>query len=132
MNDRQLCMWEAYIQQVGGLMGLVSWDIRLDRNWATLGTWASVVVSDKQDTASVRLAWPEFFSQSPEDQRQAVVHELVHCLTARFHQTAERFLEGNDVGLREITVAAEIATENLARAIAPFMPLPPAVEEADR
>lgn len=138
MNDATHEAYQAYLTDLAGRLRLTDWDIRLHRSLAEPGAWASVNATENQDSATVRLAWPEFFGETPERQREHLCHELIHCLTARMcdvvDQLAGMWTENSGCQFARTMFhrQEEVATENLARVIAPFMPLPPAVEEAGR
>ena len=135
MNDATHDAYQAYLRDLANRLRLTDWVVELHRNTAEAGAWASVNVMGTQDTATVRLAWPEFFGESPEEQREHLVHELVHCVLHRqcdvVEQLAEMWSENaacqfaRKAFLRE----EEIAVEHLARVIAPFLPLPPSAGE---
>ncbi|MCA9880308.1 MAG: hypothetical protein KC442_21080 [Thermomicrobiales bacterium] len=137
MNDAQHDALGRYLRSLADAMQLRDWVIELQRERPEPeGAWASVVVCRWHQTAWVRVAWPEFFdTRPPERQRVDLVHELVHVHLDRPHQLmddlAGMFGENTATQLAKDRhqVEIEVATETLARVIAPFMPMPPAWTE---
>ncbi len=135
MNDATHAAYRAYLRDLANRLRLTDWVVELHRNTAEAGAWASVNVMETQDTATVRLAWPEFFGASPEDQREHLVHELIHCVLHRQYDVVEQLAEmwSENEACQFARTAfrreEEIAAEHLARVIAPFLPLPPSAGE---
>jgi hypothetical protein len=117
---------------VADQMQLRDWEIELQRDRPEeQSAWASIEVCRWHQTAWVRVAWPEFFdTREPERQRTDLIHELIHIHLDRPHQMmadlAEMFDENTATKLAKARhqVETEVATEALARTIAPFMPMP--------
>lgn len=137
MNDAQHGAFSRYLRALADAMQLRDWVIELRRERPADSTaWASIEVCRWHQTAWVRVAWPEFFdTRSPDRQRVDLVHELVHVHLDRPHQLmddiAGMFSENTATQLAKDRheVEIEVATEALARVIAPFMPMPPEGEE---
>ena len=59
MNDATHDAYQAYLRDLANRLRLTDWVVELHRNTAEAGSWASVNVMGTQDTATVRLAWPD-------------------------------------------------------------------------
>ncbi len=135
MNDAQHEAWSHYLNELAELLQLRDWMIELQRECAPSGAWAHVEVCREHKTAWVQVAWPKFFdTRKPERQRIDMVHELIHVHLDRPQQMmndlAEMFDENTATKFAKERhrIETEIATESLARVIAPFMPMPPGKE----
>lgn len=135
MRDAQHAAYEAYLQDLAKRLNLADWEVTLSRDRADEGMLACVHVMDVEDYAHVRLWWPEFFDKPPEEQREILVHELLHMRLDRVQRTmvqlAEQWSENSayqyarEAHRREV----EIVAQHLARLLAPSLPLPPKVRE---
>jgi hypothetical protein len=124
--------WSAYIADVQGRMLLADWRITLSRkptDHPHVG--ASVDCVPGQHVADVWLN-KDFDHYLRATQRHIVVHELVHLHLSKleFHL----FTQTRDLGEHEKASIEqghksheEYAVDDLARIIAPHMPLPPKV-----
>lgn len=109
------------------------WEVELQRECADEGAWASAYVMDVENYVGVRVQWPAFFAQTPDDQRETLVHELIHAHLDRaqrvMRQLADQWEDNSacqfarEAHRKEI----EICTQRWARIIAPTLPLPPVV-----
>ncbi len=130
MNDAQHAVLSGYIRDLADAMGLRDWSISLGRYISDTGEYrAQITLHRQKDEAEVELseAW---FGRTPEEQRQTVVHELLHIHTARLCRTLTRFTEqvGGELATylaKEHDEEEEIVIERLARVLAPYLPLPP-------
>lgn len=131
MNDVQFEVVQTYLNEIKDFLGLKDWIIELDRTEPKSdNSWAEVTVCDAHDTAWVRIAYPSFFEQKPEDQRQWLIHEVMHCHFDRIQEVMrklEKHTENSsamefakDQHMTEI----EFSTDRIARVLAPFFPLP--------
>ena len=133
MNSAQQSMTQLYLRDLADRLLLRDWEILLQREYPPQDDcWAHIEISHQRNVAWVRVAWPEFFIQkTQEEQRSALVHELLHCHLDRIdmpmRQLAEMFPENTatQFAAKEECRLNELATDNLAAIIAPFMPLPP-------
>lgn len=136
MNDAQYVVWFAYLRQLADLMQLKDWDIKLERDRPEdKQAWASVEVCRQHATAWVRVFWPEFFEvRTPEEQRRDVVHELLHCHLDRIHHLVSMLCDihpekqAGDFAKEQHRIEVEFVSDDLARVIAPYLPLPPKVK----
>jgi hypothetical protein len=134
VNDAQFAAYSAYLRELGDAMLLRDWVIDLDRTCADSDTWAQVTVYDHENGCRVYLRWPHFFTESREDRREWLVHELLHPALDRqhrvVHQLAEQLPENAacQFAKKAHRKEVEICVQKLARIIAPFMPLPPEIQ----
>ena len=135
MDDAQHAAYSAYVRQLADLMELRDWrfdtEITVPRNpnWA-----ASCGITYGRRHACITIA-PDTLTKPPESIRQTIVHELVHCHTTPIRDQLDNVEE--HLGKSAYTTihnattdVLELATEALANAIAPFLPLPPDADEA--
>lgn len=134
MTDAQHAAFQTYLGVLAHRLILADWEIELWRDRAADDCLATVNVMDVENYASISLRWPEFFGKSRGEQREILVHELLHLILDRpqrvIRQLAEQWDENSacqfakEAHRKEI----EIATQRLARILAPLMPLPPRVK----
>jgi hypothetical protein len=135
MTDEQRAYWQAYVDDLKPLLRLWHWQITVKPDVSPSdGADAAAWVSDDYHTAELYFcdAWAE---QAPDDQRETIVHELVHIHLGRLNMFGKKLtsqLGGQAGGLADEMRLhfLETATEELARVIAPFLPLPPKVKKA--
>ncbi len=132
MNDTQHAAHAAYIRTLADALCLKDWVVTLRRHSSDEGTRAQVTISRMKDEATIVLC-DRWFVRTPEEQRQTLVHELIHAHTGRLCRVMTRL--NDEIGgetIRYVTTAfdeeEEIVADTLARVIAPFLPLPPAIE----
>lgn len=135
MNDAEFAAYSTHIRTLADALLLRDWEIELDRTKADDDAWAQVCVSDVKNHARIKVLWPEFFHRTPGEQRQSLVHELIHPTFDRtdrvMYQLAEQLSENSacqfakEAHRKEI----EICVQRLARILAPHLPLPPGDEE---
>jgi hypothetical protein len=134
IEDERRLSWQAYFREVADRMRLKDWTVEVAPDPpADSGALAEVVCTYGRLWATVRLG-DGFLVRSPEEQRHAVVHELVHCHTDLAAQIAlEAMPEAVKAVFRRLK---EHETDALAEIIAPHMPLPlqgvrEAIQEAE-
>jgi hypothetical protein len=134
VNRERHRYWAAYIADVQGRMKLGDWEVVLQRQTARAGAEASMGFF-----GSVRRGWmylgKDFEKNSRTEQRITIVHELVHCHMHPLRSYLQVQLDsgGDDYNRHRdyvfITLGhdshEEYIVEDLARIIAPSMPLPP-------
>lgn len=135
MNDAQHAALEPYIRDLADRLLLRDWEIVLSRQMAANGRWAEIHISQQENLAVVRVQHPEFWGEDLEDQREHLTHEIMHLHLARLDGVMTK-LKGmlDSDAMMEFAGKCfdeehEIATQRLARCIAPLMPLPPAVRD---
>ena len=114
--------FKEYVREVANRMELRDWWLFLSHEPANEGCNAQIQCVRARKSATIRIA-PDFHLWSREDQRQTIVHELVHCHFAPFFNVVYRILPKKARELFE--EAVEYAVDPLADVIAKGMPLPP-------
>jgi hypothetical protein len=121
---------QPYVREIADAMRLRDWDIEVDGSkLAEEGRCAQTRVSVRRKSATIRLGscWA---SDSREEQRDTVVHELLHLHFEPLYEGLRNLR--NNVGESAWSVAnnafndaAEQAIDQLARVLAERFPLPP-------
>lgn len=129
MNDAQHSAYSAYLRALADALLLRDWEIELLRQWANDGAYADCQVYHKEQHMRVRVC--EGIWGNPREQiREWLTHEIFHAHIGRLDRLVEHFTEivdnpGAALFEKEYDDETEILVQNLARIIAPFMPLPP-------
>lgn len=133
LTDAEHARWEGYIRQLGDLLLLRDCELDLSRECAATGTWCLIHTKDVEHQATIYLG-AEWDTHTPEEQREWLTHELLHVHTSRadrvMKQLAEQWSENSacqfakEAHRKEI----EVLVNNLARLLAPGMPLPEEME----
>lgn len=134
MTDAQHAAYQTYLRQLADLLGLKDWEIVLKREPdANEDAAASITCTYGQKHAFVWVG-PAFFSEFDVDyRRRTLIHELIHCHLNPIQEVVGN-LAGRIGGDAYDVVrgchhdAIEYATDGIARAIAPLLPLPPEAE----
>lgn len=121
----------SYVRKIANQLKLSDWDIRLtysDKPAADSGQFAAAHLCDNQRRCEVELC-SDFLDMTREDQRDTVVHELLHCHLAVTSEAEDAVLGDVPVKLLRLSKAVlrtanELATDSLASAFAPLVPLP--------
>lgn len=122
----------AYVATLQPLLMLHHWKIRVsEKPPENPNFWASCYRVPCQWSAWLYFA-DDIFEQQPEQQRETVVHELLHIVRAMEYVAVSEAYNGLDQTGRawaweRFDHEQEVTTDHLARVIAPFMPLPPEV-----
>jgi hypothetical protein len=128
VNDAIHASRLAYIRRMGDALLLRDWDLMLSRDRASCNNHASISLHEAKNQGTISLG-QDWESRTPEQQRQTITHELLHCHTARLCRTMTRLAEKDKRDLIEYVDASfdneeEIVIDALSRVLAPFMPLP--------
>lgn len=128
--------WEAlkeYVTALRDMLGLRDWTIfashEIPEEAEDCNAIASIHPTDGRRRAVLRLA-RDFREMSPEEQRSALVHELLHLhhrdATDIIRLTLPKVLGGAafDVLWEDFRQQIELITDNIAVAIAEGLPLP--------
>jgi hypothetical protein len=123
----------AYVRVLANTLGLTDWEIEVDDDAAHLpaDTLARVNVPTGRRTARISLG-AEYANCTPEDQRNTLVHELLHCHFDTVSDLAERTLRRQlgaaawDVYEEAQELLLEQAIDAVAVAVGEFLPVPPA------
>lgn len=129
MNRERHAYWSAYIADLQKRMLLTNWNIDLSvKEPDNPSAHAAIAVLPGRHEARVYLH-KDFDSCTRAEQRHYIVHELVHAHLASlwFHLEMQVGDEGRQITTSHIT-HEEYAVDDLARIIAPSMPLPPKVK----
>lgn len=122
LTERQHARLERYIRRVADGMGLRDWRFMLERDLTSDDVDARIRWPFGQRYAEITLGEP-YFEASREEQRETVVHELLHCHFAAAQDAVSRsthrrsfahFMQGLEYGI-----------DATAAALAPRFPLPP-------
>lgn len=125
--DAEHDRWERYIRSLANLLLLADWEIHLSRELSD--AWASVSIKDVENLATIKLG-AEWVQHSPDEQREYLVHELMHVHCDRpqrvMAQLAEQWSENSACQFAKEAhrKETEILVNNLARLLAPMLPLP--------
>lgn len=117
-----------YITKLQGLMHLTHWDIGVVEGSAAPGNYAQVQTITGRYSALIHLC-DEWESLSREDERQYVVHELLHVHQAMIHPFLSVDLKEHLApAMWELVNAGfdrqmEYMTDDLSNIIAPLFPL---------
>jgi hypothetical protein len=130
VNRERHRYWSVYIADVQRRMLLADWKVVLSgKPPEALKAWAAVERIPGQHLAYIHLS-DGFDKLTRTEQRHSVVHELVHLHLApvMFHIERQTGGADNDQWKAAIECAhithEEYAVDDLARIIAPHMPLP--------
>lgn len=126
---------QRYVEQLQPLMRLAHWQIIVhDDPPDNEECVADISCSPTRTMAALRIS-DHYIAQSSEKQRRSMVHELTHC---HFHQLSEAegaylYAVGHPVWEhlhRRYEHMEELAVDEVARTIAPFLPPPPVAVES--
>jgi hypothetical protein len=117
-----------YTRQIAVSMGLGGWVIEESETPAEEGALATIEPTYGQRHAKLSLC-KEWETLTPEEQRDTIVHELLHVHLAHFSQLAHDIVESLDEGAAKaarasLALAEEYAVDAMSTAWSPFMPLP--------
>lgn len=133
MTNSQMRSLGRYVSDIAQMLGLDDWKITVhaeEPGDAIDGSdaIASVSCTYGRKIASLRLG-KDFLNSPPEEQRHVLVHELIHVhmwgVLALVRTTLPKMLgeSAYDVLLTALTQQDEHATDALATAVAPMLPL---------
>lgn len=128
MKKRDHKALTAYIRETADAVGLRDWEVRLSDERAAEGKAASVQAVFGRKFARV-LIGKDFRGESPEDQRDTIVHELIHLHLEPAADMVYRDLEkvlgrpADAVFTNGFERQLEYGIDGLAAALAPHMPL---------
>jgi hypothetical protein len=118
-----------YVHELQEELGLHSWDVAVRTHPCDDDADAKIFPTDDRRVATVELK-QDFLQDTPEEQRYAIVHELLHCQTTfqlmdALHAVASPHLASPVMqSIRNIVHhEAELTTDALTVVIAPYLPL---------
>ena len=119
---------EAYIAELQAALNVANWKVTIARDASDVEAWADINPHEQNATAELRISH-DFWRQTPEMQREVLIHEILHLVTARLDQTVEALEDAMGKVLwavfdRQYENATERAVDHLAKVIAPSIPLP--------
>ena len=123
MTDPRKAAFSPYLRCLADMMELRDWSVRIDN-----GAPDNANAMAKVDTAYGRkLLWlnlsETFLDSSPEEQRQTLVHELVHAHFASMHHFLCHHL-GEGPAFEAYRLAHEYGVDAIAEGWAKTLPLP--------
>lgn len=124
---------EIYARTIADLLRLQAWDIEvLDTAPEDEEAVLAVDPDPRRWYVPIKVKDTTFFTETPEEQRQDVTHEIVHVILAEMWIFVYAGSWRHQLSFREHTMVEEgfrheleKATDFLARVISPTMPLPP-------
>jgi hypothetical protein len=121
MRDDERERWATYVRDIADRMGLKDWTITVPGAPPEDHDDASTRMSYGRKVARVYLP-DSFRHETPEEQRDIIVHELVHPHFAAMDGMAEDWLDSD----RYVAFLRmfEYGVDAMAAVIAPHMPLP--------
>lgn len=131
-----LARMREYVTTLQPLLMLQHWQIRVSEKRPDNGDhWASCYRVPRQWSAWLYFA-DDLFGEKPEQQRETVVHELLHIVRAMEYVAVREGYEGLGQTSRawaweRFDHEQEVTTDHLARILAPYMPLPPVATSGD-
>lgn len=133
MKRKRLQYWANYANALSDHVGLRDWQIRISRDTCEEPFAAIVEPWYGRKVASIKLN-EDWDTDSPEEQRGTMVHELLHCHINPIRDVFDTYIEHHqdDIDLPVFRALMhknlELAIDGIATILAPFLPLPPAIE----
>jgi len=113
--------WLPYVRQLADALALKDWVIEMSEDPPPTGAVAAVGAILGRKRGCVYLSDNHLHRDCPDEQRDSIVHELIHLHLSSFHRSVEQFRQysaANDTLM-------EYAVDGLAAGISPLLPLPP-------
>ena len=119
---------EAYVAELQEALGITIWKITVIREASDVEAWADINPHEQAESAELRVSY-DFWKQTPDHQREILIHEMLHIVTARLDQTVESIEEAFGKVIWAIYEplfedATERVVDHLAKVLAPNIPLP--------
>ncbi len=117
----------TYVRWMANELGLRDWTLAVSRDTSDTACYADIDVATQTKEATIRLC-VEWTTLSPEIQRRAVIHELLHCHLNRLSNYWEYVAESVGRAVTDPTSKAhsrdmEVAIDAIALEIAKHYPL---------
>ena len=127
MTRQQRRSFAKYVAGIAKDMGLADWTLNFPPDPCDEPALAEVDTTYGRRIATIRVC-ADFAHQSPETQRNAVIHELIHVHFAHERQAVFDVLgllghEARDLATSSYRLGHEYGVDALADAIAPHYPL---------
>jgi hypothetical protein len=128
MTRAQKTALERYISEAQQTLNLGQWKIELEDSPCEDDALAEIEVSENLWQARIRVAYG-FFKEKPEEQRDTIVHELIHVHTAGIERSRDRMEKtlgelAWPVFQASMENEVERAVDALAKIVAPTLPIP--------
>lgn len=128
MTRAQKNALERYISEAQQTLNLGQWKIELEDSPCEDDALAEIEVSENLWQARIRVAH-SFFKEKPEEQRDTIVHELIHVHTAGIERSRDRMEKtlgelAWPVFQASMENEVERAVDALAKIVAPTLPIP--------
>ena len=119
---------EAYVAELQAALNVSYWKITVARDASDVEAWADINPHAQAETAELRVSH-DFWKQTPELQREVLVHEMMHVVNARLDQTIEALEEAFGkiawaIFEPQYVNATERVVDHIAKLLAPNLPLP--------
>jgi hypothetical protein len=133
MTDAEHAHWQAYTRMIADQLGLKDWDIRISQDRpSNEGTNGGCLVWYGQRRATIALDRDLIKGRTDElriDQRNVVIHELLHCHWELLEESVRLAFKDDDSPRSELfkvyfNRSSELTLDSIATAIAPLLPLP--------
>ena len=134
MKKKHLAYWQAYVDDMRDALRLWTWEVEIvhappENQRAS----ASILAEDQRNNAELHLA-PDFFDDTPEEQRYMITHELMHLHLWRYMNLTNELAgqmgaQASEFAQVQLTRMLELMNDEIAKAVAPFLPLPPRAKE---
>lgn len=131
MAPQKQSKWQAleeYVADLQRALNTAEWRVTIAQEASDVEAWADINPSEVAKTAELRVSH-DFWTQSPERQREVLTHEVLHLITARLDATVEALEEPLGkvawaVFERQYEMQTERLVDHLAVLLAPSIPLP--------
>jgi hypothetical protein len=84
-SQTQTVALAKYLLAMQQVMRLDHWTVELSHVPSSEDAWADIAPHSQALRATLRIS-PDFWTQTPDKQRQILVHELLHLVTCRMDQ----------------------------------------------
>jgi hypothetical protein len=120
-RESRIAAFRPYARTIADDLWLRDWTIILKDEPPDDGSAATINLTNGRKLAHLFLAY-DFFDNSAEDQRETLIHELLHCHFGEAGFVVEE--ESSGEVHRAFIRALEYGIDAVAEAFAPLMPVP--------
>ena len=119
---------DEYVSELQRALNVAEWRVTITQEASDVEAWADINPSEVAKTAELRVSH-DFWTQTPERQREVLTHEVLHLVTARLDATVEALEEPLGkvawaVFDRQYEMQTERLVDHLAVILAQSVPLP--------
>lgn len=125
LTEEQRAYLEGWVRRAADAMGLRDWLIRVTAHGTKHESYAESFLQDAAEDAWIAVG-EEFAKYTPDDQRNSLIHELLHCHFQPVTRMAEKLWD-QELGRRTeaileqaVSLTEERSIQRLATGIAPF------------